>query len=420
MRYKNIYVYADWVEIDNPILMGNLFVDILRGKEIFSFEYSDEWLNSNHLYNLDPDLGFYSGKQYLRDDKPNFGLFLDSSPDRWGRVLMRRRESIVAKIEDRPVRTLFESDFLLGVYDLHRMGALRFKLEPNGDFLDNNENYSAPPWTSIRELEYASLELERNLQQDNPDLLKWINLLMAPGSSLGGARPKASVKDLSNALWIAKFPSNEDFIDTGAWEMVANELAQKSGINTSEVLVKKFNSKHHTFLTKRFDRTSNGCRFQFSSAMTLLGYNDGAHADDGVSYLELVEFIIQNGANVNEDLEELFKRIAFSVAISNTDDHLRNHGFILTKSGWTLSPAYDINPNQYGVGLKLNISENDNSLDFNLVLSVAPYFRLSDNRATELIEQIKKVVSGWRDIASKYKIPKSEQEMMRTAFRNVN
>ena len=418
MRYKNIYVYADWVELDNPIFMGNLFVDILRGKEIFSFEYSDEWLNNNHLYSLDPDLGFYSGKQYLRDNKPNFGLFLDSSPDRWGRVLMRRRESILAKIENRPVRTLFESDFLLGVYDLHRMGALRFKLEPDGDFLDNNENYSAPPWTSIRDLEYASLELERNLEQDNPDLLKWINLLMAPGSSLGGARPKASVKDLSNALWIAKFPSKEDFIDTGAWEMVANELAQKSGITTSEVLVKKFNSKHHTFLTKRFDRTSNGDRLHFSSAMTLLGYNDGA--DDGVSYLELVEFIIQNGANVNEDLEELFKRITFSVAISNTDDHLRNHGFILTKSGWTLSPAYDINPNQYGVGLKLNISENDNSLDFNLVLSVAPYFRLSEKRATELIEQTKKVVSEWRNTASKYKIPKTEQDMMRMAFRNVN
>lgn len=419
MKYKKIYVYADWVEINNPILMGNLFVDILRGKEIFSFEYSDEWLKTNHLYKLDPDLGFYSGKQYLRDDKPNFGLFLDSSPDRWGRVLMRRRESILAKIEDRLVRTLYESDFLLGVYDLHRMGALRFKLEPNGVFLDNNENYSAPPWTSIRELEHASLELEKNLEQDNPDLLKWINLLMAPGSSLGGARPKASVKDLSDALWIAKFPSKEDFIDTGAWEIVANELAHKSGINTTEVLVKKFNSKHHTFLTKRFDRISNEGRLHFSSAMTLLGYNDGAHADDGVSYLELVEFIIQNGANVNEDLEELFKRIVFSVAISNTDDHLRNHGFILTKSGWTLSPAYDLNPNQYGVGLKLNISENDNSLDFNLALSVAPYFRLSEKRASELIEQTKKAVSGWRDIATKYKIPKSEQDMMRTAFRNV-
>lgn len=420
MRYKRIYVYADWAELNNPILMGNLFVDILRGKEIFSFEYTDEWLKSNHLYSLDPDLGFYSGKQYLRDNKPNFGLFLDSSPDRWGRVLMKRRESIIAKIENRPVRMLYESDFLLGVYDLHRMGALRFKLEPNGDFLDNNENYSAPPWTSIRELEYASLELERNLEQDNPDLLRWINLLMAPGSSLGGARPKASVKDLSHSLWIAKFPSKEDFIDIGAWEMVANELAQKSGIKTSEVLIEKFNSKHHTFLSKRFDRTSNGDRLHFSSAMTLLGYNDGAHADDGVSYLELVEFIIQNGANVNEDLEELFKRITFSVAISNTDDHLRNHGFILTKSGWTLSPAYDLNPNQYGVGLKLNISENDNSLDFNLALSVAPYFRLSEKRATELIEQIKKVVSDWRNIASKYKIPKSEQDMMRMAFKNVN
>lgn len=417
MDYKKIYVYADWAELGNPILMGYLFADLLRGKEVFSFEYTNEWLQSDYLYPLDPDIGFYSGIQYLNNEKPNFGLFLDSSPDRWGRVLMKRKESIVAKAEKRSMRTLRESDFLLGVYDLHRMGALRFKLDANGAFLDNNENYSAPPWTSIRELEYASLELERNLDDDNPELLQWINLLMAPGSSLGGARPKASVKDLSDALWIAKFPSKSDLIDSGAWEMVANELAHQSGINTAEGCIKKFNSKHHTFLTKRFDRLANGMRIHFSSAMTLLGHNDGADAEDGVSYLELVEFIIQNGANVNEDLEELFKRIVFSIAISNTDDHLRNHGFLLTKSGWTLSPAYDLNPNKYGVGLKLNISENDNSLDFNLAVSVAPYFRLSEERAVELIDEIKKVVSGWRNVANKYKIPNFEQDMMRSAFR---
>lgn len=417
MDYKKIYVYADWAELGNPILMGYLFADLLRGKEVFSFEYTNEWLQSDYLYPLDPDIGFYSGIQYLNNEKPNFGLFLDSSPDRWGRVLMKRKESIVAKAEKRSMRTLRESDFLLGVYDLHRMGALRFKLDANGAFLDNNENYSAPPWTSIRELEYASLELERNLDDDNPELLQWINLLMAPGSSLGGARPKASVKDLSDALWIAKFPSKSDLIDSGAWEMVANELAHQSGINTAEGCIKKFNSKHHTFLTKRFDRLANGMRIHFSSAMTLLGHNDGADAEDGVSYLELVEFIIQNGANVNEDLEELFKRIVFSIAISNTDDHLRNHGFLLTKSGWTLSPAYDLNPNKYGVGLKLNISENDNSLDFNLAVSVAPYFRLSEERAVELIDEIKKVVSGWRNVAKKYKIPNFEQDMMRSAFR---
>lgn len=417
MKQRKTFVFADWVGLDKPKLMGYLFVDLLRGKEIFSFEYSDVWLKSNHLHVLDPDLGFYSGVQYQRDEKQNFGIFLDSSPDRWGRVLMKRREAILAKTENRLIQPLFESDFLLGVYDLHRMGALRFKLDIDGDFLDNNRNYTAPPWTSIRELEHASLELEKNIEQDNPNLLKWINLLMAPGSSLGGARPKASVQDTDGDLWIAKFPSKNDFIDVGAWEMVVNELGQKSGLKMSEGLAKKFNNKHHTYLTKRFDRISNGKRLHFSSAMTLLGYNDGAGADEGVSYLELVEFIVQNGANVNIDLEELFKRIVFSIAVSNTDDHLRNHGFLLTENGWILSPAYDINPNQYGTGLKLNITENDNSLDFNLVLSVAPYFRLSESNAVGIIEKITTVISEWEKTATKYKISKAEQELMSSAFR---
>lgn len=420
MVYKKIFVYADWEELGRPILLGYLFVDVLRGKEVFSFEYTDEWLQSDYLYNLDPDIGFYSGIQYLSNDKTNFGLFLDSSPDRWGRLLMKRRESILAKIEKRTMHILRESDFLLGVFDLHRMGALRFKLDAEGDFLDNNADFSAPPWTSIRDLEYASLELEKSLDQDNPELLKWINILMAPGSSLGGARPKASIRDLSNALWIAKFPSKDDLINIGAWEMVANDLANQSGINIAESLIKQFNSKHHTFLTKRFDRTSNGGRLHFSSAMTLLGYNDGVDAADGVSYLELAEFIIQYGSRVKDDLQELFKRIVFSIAISNTDDHLRNHGFLLTKNGWVLSPAYDLNPNQYGMGLKLNISEDDNSLDFDLALSVASYFRLSDNDAVAIIDNTKSIVSNWRTVASKYGISSSEQDLMRLAFKVGN
>ena len=414
---KQIYVYADWLELEIPTLMGVLSVELLRGKEIFSFEYAEEWLNSNNTQILDPDLGLYSGIQYLRDEKSNFGLFLDSSPDRWGRVLMKRRETILAKSEKRLINTLYESDFLLGVYDLHRMGALRFKLDLDGDFLDNNRDYSAPPWASIRELEYASLELEKNIEQDNPDLLKWLNVLMAPGSSLGGARPKASVQNTDGSLWIAKFPSNNDETDIGAWEMVVNELAQQAGITMAEATAKRYNSKQHTYLTKRFDRTADGKRIHFSSAMTLLGYTDGVSAEDGVSYLELVEFIIQNGANVKEDLTELFKRIVFSIAVSNTDDHLRNHGFILTKQGWTLSPAYDINPNPYGVGLKLNISEEDNSLDFDFALSVAPYFRLTGEEASDITENIKSVVSRWEQIAIKYQISKSERDMMSSAFR---
>lgn len=410
-------MYADWVGLGGPTLMGVLAVDVLKGQEIFSFEYSDEWLKSNHVYMLDPDLGFYPGPQYLRDEKNNFGLFLDSSPDRWGRVLMERREAILAKTENRQARKLRESDFLLGVYDLHRMGALRFKLEPEGDFLDNDKDYSAPPWTSIRELEHASLELEKNIEEDNPDMLKWIKLLMAPGSSLGGARPKASVQDTTGALWIAKFPSKNDIIDIGAWEMLANDLARKSGIETAHAMIQKYNNRHHTYLTKRFDRTPTGERLHFSSAMTLLGYSDGMGAEEGVSYLELVEFIIQNGADVSADLKELFRRIVFSIAISNTDDHLRNHGFLLTENGWILSPAYDMNPDRHGMGLKLNISENDNSLDFNLALSMASYFRLTESDATNLINNIRTVVSDWERTANKYSIPKNEQALMKSAFR---
>ncbi len=415
---KKIYVYADWAELETPVLMGTLAVEFSRGKEIFSFEYTDEWLSSGNTQLLDSDLSLYAGVQYLRDEKANFGLFLDSSPDRWGRVLMKRREAILARSEKRTLKTLRESDFLLGVYDLHRMGALRFKLTLEGDFLDNNKDYSAPPWTSIRELEHASLELEKDIEQDNPDLLKWLNILMAPGSSLGGARPKASVQHADGSLWIAKFPSNNDDTDMGAWEMVVNELAQKSGITMADAMVKRYNKVHHTYLTKRFDRTRDGKRIHFSSAMTLLGYTDGIGAEDGISYLELVEFIIQNGVHVKEDLTELFRRIVFSIAVSNTDDHLRNHGFILTKQGWMLSPAYDINPNPYGTGLKLNISEEDNSLDFDLALSVAPYFRLTDKEAATIIEKIRSVVSEWKEVAAKYQISKSEREMVGAAFKN--
>lgn len=214
-------------------------------------------------------------------------------------------------------------------------------------------------------------------------------------------------------LWTAKFPSKNDTVDVGAWEIVANNMARSSNIRVVEASAKKYNSKYHTYLTKRFDGTAAGERIHFSSAMTMLGYNDGNGVDEGVSYLELVEFIIQNGANVNADLEELFRRIVFSIAMSNTDDHLRNHGFILTTKGWIPSSAYDINPNPYRVGLKFNISENDNSLDYNLALN----FRLSEGKANGIIDNVKLVVSNWEKVATNYKLSRIEQDIMRPAFR---
>lgn len=414
--HRTICVYADWVSLGQPTLMGLLHSTVLRGKEIFSFEYDETWLKSRGAQALDPDLGFFSGIQYLNDEKPNFGIFLDSSPDRWGRTLMDRREAVIARSEGRPSRDLFETDYLLGVYDGHRMGAIRFKESFDGLFLNNNTGMATPPWTSIRELEHASMKLEEDTE-DDAENLKWINLLLTPGSSLGGARPKASVLDEHGQLWIAKFPSLQDDRDIGGWEKVAYDLARNVGIEVSESVTGKFYSKKHTFLTKRFDRTPQGKRIHFASAMTLLGHTDGTNYSSGVSYLDLAEFIMQNGANPDADLEALWRRIVFYISISNTDDHLRNHGFLLTDKGWILSPAYDINPVPTGTGLSLNISPTDNALSIDLALEVAGYFRVSDEKAIEIVSIIHAEVSKWEVIAKKIGIPKSEQHAMAKAFK---
>jgi len=416
---KAIYVYAYWVSSYTPALLGTLNVNISRGQEIFSFEYSKEWLESGFAQVLDPDLNLNSGQQYIRDDKVNFGLFLDSSPDRWGRLLMRRREAAQARIEKRAIKKLYESDYLLGVFDGHRMGALRFKLDPEDEFLNNKSRNASPPWASLRDLEYASLQLEKEDHTEDPEYFKWLNMLIAPGSSLGGARPKASVVDPNGELWIAKFPSSSDQINVGAWEMVVHKLAINSGLNIAESKIQQFSSKHHTFLTKRFDRTSSNERIHFSSALTMLGYKDGTSFSDGASYLELAEFLIQQGVKVNKDLEELWRRIVFYICVSNTDDHLRNHGFILTDNGWLLSPAYDINPVELGTGLSLNISDDDNSLSLDLAFEVAEFFRVDANRANAIIEHIRIEVQNWRIIATSLGINRLEQDLMSSAFEST-
>ncbi len=416
MAQKEIYVFADWIGLEKPTIIGTLNAASSRGKEIFSFEYSKEWLESENSQTLDPDLQFFEGPQYLPEDKPNFGIFLDSSPDRWGRMLMQRREAIIAREEKRNEKHLFETDYLLGVFDEHRMGAIRFKKEIDGAFLDNNKHFVSPPWTSLRELEQASLHIENDDITNSPEYLKWLYMLMAPGSSLGGARPKAGVLDPEGNLWIAKFPSANDDKDIGAWAMVAYELAIMSGLNIAEAQVLKLSEKHHTFITKRFDRAKGNKRIHFASAMTMLGLTDGADAQFGASYIQIAEFLIKNGSNVNSDLEELWRRIVFNICIKNTDDHLRNHGFQLTKSGWKLSPAYDINPVERGTGLSLNISETDNSLNLELAMDVIKYFRVSESRASEIVKTVKKSVANWQTVAKKYGIGKGEQELMSKAF----
>jgi serine/threonine-protein kinase HipA len=414
---RHIEVHSHWAGLTKPKLIGMLYATPVRGKEIFSFEYDSEWLNSNPTYPLDPSLQLYQGTQYAQQAQENFGVFLDSSPDRWGRLLMDRREAQLARVEGRKERKLLESDYLLGVYDEHRMGALRFQINPGGPFLDNNKKYAAPPWTSLRELEHASLELEKDNSDKNPDYEKWLRILLAPGASLGGARPKASVVDENKHLWIAKFPSGNDEIDIGAWEMLAYKLAKQSQITIADSAVEKFNSHHHIFLSKRFDRSINRERIHFSSAMTLLQRTDGDDHLKGASYLELAEFIMHQGAQPQQDLEQLWRRIVFYICISNIDDHLRNHGFILQPNGWRLSPAFDINPVSRGDGLKLNISETDNSQDLTLAKEVAKYFRVKPDRANEIIKEVTKVVKRWHKEANFLGIPSSEQDKMASAFR---
>jgi serine/threonine-protein kinase HipA len=410
---RHIYVYAHWQEFDKPKLMGILNVVQLRGKEIFSFEYDKKWIESGFAQIIDPDLQLFNGPQYLKDEKINFGIFLDSSPDRWGRILMNKREAALAKSEKRRENTLLEVDYLLGVFDGNRMGAIRFKENEDGPFLNNNKEMATPPWATLKELEYASLQLEKDGIIDDPNYLKWLNLLLAPGSSLGGARPKANVVDNKNQLWIAKFPRKNDGVNVGKWEMITNELAMKSGINTAVGMINMFTGKHSTYLTKRFDRIDNGKRIHFASAMTMFGQIDHS---TGNSYLEFIDFLIRNGSNTTADLEEIWKRIVFNICVKNTDDHLRNHGFLLTSSGWNLSPAFDVNPNPIGTGLNLNITENNNALDISLAKDVAEQFRITSKKANDIIKLIKKEISKWNTLAKKYKIPKEEQEIMSNSF----
>jgi len=420
-RKREVYVYADWQKIEHPTLMGVLSAELLRGKEIFSFAYDEMWLTSKHAQMLDPDLQLYSGTQFLNDSsKVNFGLFLDSSPDRWGRVLMRRREAAMARQEKRDEASLFETDYLLGVFDGHRMGGLRFKTYIDGPFLNDNNEMASPSWTSIAALEQISLKLEEAEVASDPEYLKWLNLLVVPGSSLGGARPKASILAKDKTLWIAKFPSKNDDTNIGGWEMVVHKLATNAGIIMPTANAQKFSSKHHTFLTQRFDRAKNGERIHFASAMTLLGYTDGHDYADGASYLELAAFIANYSTAVQEDLAQLWRRIVFSICVSNVDDHLRNHGFLLTPNGWRLSPAYDINPVEHGTGLKLNISENDNALDLELALEVISYFRLSKVKAIAIIQEVKNAVSTWQTVAKQLGITKQEIDQKAPAFRNAS
>lgn len=407
-----IYVYDDF-SCDEPVLLGRLYVGVIKQGETYSFEFDEEWLTTNKMsISLDPEIQPFAGRQFP-DGKNIFGIFADASPDRWGRVLMNKRERLLAEKEGRKSQKLYDSDYLLGVYDETRMGGIRFKLDYEGDFLSNDKDTAVPPWTALRTLEEAS----RNFEKDEKGITdKWLKQLIKPGSSLGGARPKATVVDTSGQLWIAKFPSKNDENDTGAWEKVVHDLARMCGLNVPESKLEKFSKLGSTFLVKRFDREGER-RIHFASAMTLLGKTDGASAEDGNSYLDIAGFIKAYGANPKSDLKELWKRIVFNMSVTNTDDHLRNHAFILAKSGWILSPLYDVNPVPYGDELSLLIDSEDNSIDIELAIRTAPRFGITEKEAYALSEEIISVVrDNWEKLAKEYGLSRTQIENMRPAF----
>lgn len=409
----DIYVFAHWKGMPEPKLMGVLSAHHAKGKKAFSFEYDKGWIKSEQQLQIDPDIQFYSGAQFP-NQKENFGIFLDSMPDTWGRTLMKRRAAQQARELREKAPTLYDIDYLLGVYDESRMGALRFKTTLNSPFLDNNTEMPTPPWSSVRELQHAANLFEGDSESE--DIKKWLAILMAPGSSLGGARPKANILDEEKSLWIAKFPSKNDTMDKAGWEFLAYQLAIDAGIEMAPCRIEKIAGSHHTFFTKRFDRHA-GERIHFASAMTMTGNSEDTIRDSTASYLDIAEFIQNNGTAVEKNLHQLWRRIVFNITISNTDDHLRNHGFLLTDNGWVLSPAYDINPSTDKNGLALNIDMDNNALDLELAKSVGVFFRLTEKEMDKITEEVLASVNNWRKIANQLDISRAEQEMMQGAFR---
>lgn len=414
-RQRSVQVYVDIDGAGGPVRMGTLHAQSSGRQEVFSFEYAPEWLRSEAAFAFDPDLQLLEGAQYPAQSRGNFGIFLDSAPDRWGRLLMQRRENLHARQEQRTARRLTEWDYLLGVHDETRLGALRLRSLEGGEFLDSDRQMAAPPITSVRELQAASEGLERHLDDEqNPEYARWLNQLVAPGSSLGGARPKASVRDETGALCIAKFPSRADTRNMAAWEMLTHRLAAKCGIHLPQArLLESGDRDQSTFLVKRFDRTSHGGRRAFVSAMTLTQRRDG---EPGASYLEMVELLQRQGAETLGDTHQLFRRIVFSVLIHNTDDHLRNHGFFIEERGLRLSPAYDMNPSVDSDDLTLAINETETLCDVEIARAAHKMYALSLKEADGIIADVETAVKTWRAEAEAFRIRRSEQDQMAAAF----
>ena len=392
-------VYQDAPELCLPGRVGSLFRHSIRTDLPASFEYDVQWLQGGHAFMLDPNLSLWRGEQHPPIDLPAFGVFMDSAPDRWGRVLIERREAARAKRDGRKMRMLQEVDYLLGVYDHTRMGALRFRAPDTQTFVDGSEN-AAPPVTDLKELAYISRRVEEPGVEALPEYERWLAMLVAPGSSLGGARPKANFTDIDGRLWIAKFPARDDRYDVGGWEYVVHVLAKQAGIEVQPARPERLTEQYTTFCASRFDRVG-AHRRMYASAMTLLERRDG---QDGGSYLDLAEFISDNGArgHVDKDLEQLFRRVVFNVLIGNRDDHLRNHGFIRELSGWRLSPVFDVNPSVAKHEHALTLDGEHATPEVELVMATADLYRLTAARAKAVLTEVRTALASWKTVAQRH------------------
>lgn len=374
------------------MLMGEIIVNNSRGNLNTSFTFNEEFLKRNKLkFKIDPNLNYFNGPQWAISKTGLFKIFEDTCPDRWGRRLIDKKEKINAEKENRKIKTLDEIDYMLNINDESRMGSFKYKIKGEDNFIPKKDNMDIPPITSLRALEDASFAFEKN-----DDESKWLKQLVMQGSSLGGARPKASVKDEKGELYIAKFPSINDEEDMGLLEKWAVDLAKTCGINVPYTMVKKITNKGHIFLSKRYDReyvNGNVNRLFYMSMMTALDKNDG----DKASYLDIVSFIRENCVDVKKELLELYKRLIFNILIKNTDDHLRNHAFILKDGKLTLSPAYDLTPNIYGgSNLSLNIDEENSDMSLDLALSTAKYYGFNNHEAKSIISEMEEKVKKRR------------------------
>jgi serine/threonine-protein kinase HipA len=400
-----VWLDADFLERTH---VGTLSHD--RGT--LRFAYDPAWLKNPQAFALDSDLSLGEGSYFPNAEAGNFRVFGDSAPDSWGQTLMKRREALAGKDEGRKPRTLYAWDFLLGVEDISRQGALRYR-RPGEDAFLAHETLTVPPAASLRELEIVAREITARRIDDLKALRQWLKVLVAPGASLGGARPKASFTETNGTLWIAKFPARDDARDVGAWEALAQQLAARAGIDVPPSELRRFSGEYHTFCVQRFDR-SGARRHFYASTMALLRKDQS----EGTSYLELAEFIHTRGAkdHIEADLEQLFRRVAFNVAIGNRDDHLRNHGFLLTPTGWRLSPAFDLNPNTERADHVLNIDESDNRPSLATVIETSEWYVGSKDRGRVIVTEILHETRTWRQAAQALKIARADVEITATAF----